>query len=341
MEPREIVLEAFELREPERVPATLFGGGVWTIFNSGNNFLSFKGQPKKYAEVILETQRRLDSDIVYVGSGYNNFHAAALGGRMKVREVGAPDLEAPLIHNPEDLDALNIEGVDEDEVIATVREAARIVAKKIGKDYVVTATAWGPFTLAAQLRGVEALMYGVYKQPDFVKKIIALSADVVNRFYEPLIADGVIEMVSIADPTASGDLISRKHFESFALPALKKMIGNFSRKGTRTLLHICGNTRDKIDLIGTIGADCFSLDSKVELSFAKEQLKGKMCIAGNVDPVKVMNQGTAEDVKRTSEKCIQDAAPGGGYVLMPGCDIPPTVPYENIKTMIRAAKIGA
>ncbi|MFQ5816166.1 MAG: uroporphyrinogen decarboxylase family protein, partial [Candidatus Hydrothermarchaeaceae archaeon] len=61
-------------------------------------------------------------------------------------------------------------------------------------------------------------------------------------------------------------------------------------------------------------------------------------VAGNVDPVGVMSQGTVEIVRRASEKCIHDAAPGGGYVLMPGCDIPPTVPYDNIKAMLRVAK---
>ncbi len=341
MEPREIVLEAFALREPERIPVTLFGGGVWTIFNSGNNFLSFKGQPKKYADVILETQRKLDSDIVYVGSGYNNFHAAALGGRIKVREVGAPDLEEPLVKRPEDLDALDIDGVDEDEVIAMVREATRIVAGKIGEQFVVTATAWGPFTLAAQLRGVEALMYGVYKSPEFVRRIVDFSASVISRFYAPLIDDGVIDVVSIADPTASGDLISKRHFEAFALPPLKKLIKDFKSKGVRVLLHICGNTMDKIESIGDTGADCFSLDRKVELSYAKERLRGRMCVAGNVDPIGVLNQGRPADVKAASEKCMRDAAAGGGYVLMPGCDIPPTVPYANIAAMIRTAKAGA
>ncbi|MEE9595013.1 MAG: uroporphyrinogen decarboxylase family protein [Candidatus Hydrothermarchaeales archaeon] len=338
MNAKEVVNEAFDLGEPERVPATLFGGGVWTIFNSGNNFLSFKGKPEKYAEVVLETQRKLDSDIVYMGSGYNNFHAAALGGKMKMREVGAPDLEAPLVNEPEDLEELDLLGVDEDDVIATVRDATRIVAKNIGDEFAVTVTAWGPFTLAAQLRGVERLMFGIYKQPDFVRKITDFSAEVVKKFYQPLIDDGVIEMVSIAEPTASGDLISRKHFEEFALPTLKKMIGDFKAKGVSTLLHICGNTRDKIDLIGNTGADCFSMDSKVDLAFAKEQLEGKMCIAGNVDPVAVMSLGGAEGVRKASEKCIHAAASGGGYVLMPGCDIPHTVPYDNIKALMEVAK---
>jgi uroporphyrinogen decarboxylase len=339
MNARELVYKAFDLGEPERVPATLFGGGIWTIFNSGHNFLSFKGEPRKYAEVILETQRKLGSDIVYVGSGYNNFHAAALGGRIKIREVGAPDLEEPLVHMPEDIDSLDPAGVDEDDVIATIRDATRIVAQSIGEDVVVTVTAWGPFTLAAQLRGVEALMFGIYKQPEFVNKIIDFSRRVIERFYEPLIEDSIIDMVSIADPTASGDLISRKHFEAFALPALKKLIGGFKVRGIRTLLHICGNTSDKIDLIGVSGADCFSMDCKVDLGYAKEQLGGRMCIAGNVDPIGVMNQGTPEDVKSASEKCIYDAASGGGYILMPGCDIPPTVPYENIRAMLDVVKV--
>jgi len=338
MNSKEVVLDAFDLGEPGRVPATLFGGGVWTIFNSGNNFLSFKGDPGKYAKAVLDTQKKLDCDIVYLGSGYNNFHAAALGGKMKIREVGAPDLEAPLVNEPEDLDGLDINDVDLDEVITTVQEATRIVSKNIGEEYAITATAWGPFTLAAQLRGVEKLMFGLYKQPDFVRKITDFASDVVMRFYQPLIDDDAIDIVSIAEPTASGDLISRKHFEAFALPALQKMVGEFKSQGVKTLLHICGNTKDKIDLIGDTGAECFSMDSKVDLAFAKEELKGRMCIAGNVDPVSVMNLGGAEDVRKASEKCIHDVASGGGYVLMPGCDIPHSVPYENIKAMMEAAK---
>jgi len=34
---------------------------------------------------------------------------------------------------------------------------------------------------------------------------------------------------------------------------------------------------------------------------------------------------------------LKAAGTDGGFVLMPGCDIPPTVPYENIQKFIQVA----
>jgi uroporphyrinogen decarboxylase len=337
MRPKERVLEAFDLGEPDRIPASLFGGGMWTIHNSNNTFIDLIKDPEKYAKVIVSTAHKLRSDIVYVGSGYNNFLAAALGGKIKIRSIGAPDLEAPLINTPEDLDSLKLEDVDSNEVINNIREATKIVNGEIGDHYLVTATCWGPFTKAANLRGVEALMRDVFKNPEFVRDVVNFSSTLLERFYEPLIDDG-IEVISLADPTASGDLISKKQFVDFALPALKKFVKNMNKRGAKTLLHICGNTSDKLDEIASSQAACFSLDHKVDLAMAKKELKRKICIAGNVNPVAVLNNGTPEDVKKAAEDCIEKASKGGGYILMPGCDIPPTVPLDNIRAFIDAAR---
>jgi uroporphyrinogen decarboxylase len=293
--------------------------------------------PEKMADIIISTSEKLKSDIVYCGSGYNNFHASALGGEMKFRKVGPPDLAAPLVNSEEDLDKLNVGDLSEDKIVNTIWEATRIVAEAIGDKYLVTATCWGPFTLGAQIRGVEALMKDIFKNPDFAMKVVEFAAELNYEFYRPLLEDDVIELVSIADPTASGDLISKKHFEEFALPSLRKVNSDFKKKGVGSLVHICGDTTDKLDAISKCEAACFSLDYKVNLKEAREVFRGKMCIAGNVDPVGVMNQGTPEDVKKASIKCIEDAAEGGGFLLMPGCDIPPTVPLENVQAFAQTA----
>jgi uroporphyrinogen decarboxylase len=293
--------------------------------------------PEKMADIIISTSDKLKSDIVYCGSGYNNFHAAALGGEIKFRQVGPPDLAAPLVNSEEDLGKLSIEDLSEDKIVNTIWDATRIVAEEIGDNYLVTATCWGPFTLGAQIRGVEALMRDIFKNPDFAKKVVEFSAKLNFEFYKPLLEDGIIEIVSIADPTASGDLISKKHFEEFALPSLRQVTSNFKKRGIGSLVHICGNTTDKLDAIARCEATCFSMDYKVDLKKAKEVFKGNMCIAGNVDPVGALNQGTPEDVKKASIECIEKGSEGGGYVLMPGCDIPPSVPLENIRAFVQAA----
>ncbi len=338
MKPREVILKAFDGGKPERVPATIFGGGMWSIHNFGTTFKDLSLDALKMSEMLTHMSGRLLCDIVYAGSGYNNFHASALGGRIKFREIGAPDLEEALIAAEEDLQKLDISGIDRDEVINTVKHALRLTRSKIGDEYVVTMTAWGPFTLGARLVGEEAMMKATFKKPAFVEKIVNLVTDLLIHLYEPLVADGTLEVISLADPTASGDLISKKQFERFALPYLKKFTDWAKSKGVHTLVHICGNTTDRLDLFPLTGASCISLDHKTDIAKAKEILHGKMCFAGNVDPVKIMLQGTVQEVEDACKSVIQTAGTDGGFVLMPGCDIPPTVPYENIQKFIQVAR---
>ncbi len=338
MKPKEIIIKAFEGGKPERVPVTLFGGGMWSIHNYGTTFKELSTDAQKMADMLINMSGRLRCDVVYAGSGYNNFHASALGGSIKFREIGAPDLEAPLISSEEDLSKLDITALDREGVINTVKEALRIARSRIGEEYVVTMTAWGPFTLAARLVGEEPMMKATFKKPAFVEKVVDFATDLLIHLYEPLVKDGTLEVISLADPTASGDLISKKQFERFALPYLKRFTDWARSRNVHTLVHICGNTTDRLDLFPLTGASCISLDHKTDIAKAKEILHGRMCFAGNVDPVKVMLQGTVQDVEDNCKRIIEIAGTDGGFVLMPGCDIPPTVPYENIEKFVDVAR---
>jgi len=338
MKPREIILRAFEGGKTERVPATLFGAGMWSIKTYGSTFQELSTDSVKIADMLVSMSEKLLCDIVYAGSGYNNFHASALGGKIKFREMGAPDLEAHLIAAEEDLNKLDISGIEKNEVISVVKKALKMTKDKIGGEYVMTMTAWGPFTLGARLVGEEAMMKATFKKPAFVEKVVDFATDLLIRLYEPLVSDGTLDVISLADPTASGDLISKKQFEKFAVPYLKKFTDWAKSKNVHTLVHICGNTTDRLDLFPATGASCISLDHKTDMTKAKEILHGKMCFAGNIDPVKIMLQGSVQEVESACRHVIQTAGADGGFVLMPGCDIPPTVPYDNIRKFMQTAR---
>ena len=338
MKPREIILKAFEGGKTERVPATLFGAGMWSIKTYGSTFQELSTDAAKMTDMMVSMSEKLLCDIVYAGSGYNNFHASALGGKIKFREMGAPDLEAHLIAAEEDLNKLDISGIEKNEVISVVKKALKMTKDKIGGEYVMTMTAWGPFTLGARLVGEEAMMKATFKKPAFVEKVIDFATDLLIKLYEPLVDDGTLDVISLADPTASGDLISKKQFEKFAVPYLKKFTDWAKSKNVHTLVHICGNTTDRLDLFPATGASCISLDHKTDIAKAKEALHGKMCFGGNVDPVKIMLNGSVQEVEDSCRSVIQTAGLDGGFVLMPGCDIPPTVPYDNIRKFIQTAR---
>ncbi|MDR2403536.1 MAG: hypothetical protein LBD78_05855 [Spirochaetaceae bacterium] len=52
-----------------------------------------------------------------------------------------------------------------------------------------------------------------------------------------------------------------------------------------------------------------------------------------------MKDGRAEDIVKAGGQCIADAEDGGGFVLMPGCDIPAATPFANVKPMTETAAL--
>lgn len=339
MTPKKAILDAFELKSSDHVPATVFGGGVWTIRHWQRQFGEMIADPRAYADLIIETNEELRSPIVYVGSGYNNYLAAVIGGKIKERPLGAPDLEAPLVkESADEIVNTDVTVIENDPVIRNIRQAARLVARDIGDKVIVAVTAWGPFTLAGQMYGVEPFMKATLKKKDEVHKMLDFATRLVKQFYKPLVEERVISMASIADPTGSGDLISDRVFRTFSLPYLQPLIAWIKEHGVYTWLHICGNTTDKLESIAETGPHCFSLDYKVDLAVAKQKVGAKVALAGNIDPVSVLNQKTPEDVRAAARACVEAAAAGGGFILTSGCDLPPTIPLENLRAMLDAAQ---
>lgn len=109
-------------------------------------------------------------------------------------------------------------------------------------------------------------------------------------------------------------------------------------KGVKSLLHMCGEMSDRLDLISTAGSNCISLDAMVDLKKAKEIFSGRCVLAGNVSPTAVLMHGDSEAVRNAVLNCISLAAEGGGYMAMPACDLPHTVPFENVLTFLETAK---
>lgn len=339
---RERLLEAMHLGQPEPVPASWLGGGIWTIHHSGHTFTSLIGRPQEMAHALIETYELTGNPIIFVGSGYNIFQLAPFGARIRFRVVGHLDLEEPLVREAAQLETLEKQlaapdALAQEPAIQTIWEAARRVAAEVGDEVLVAATAWGPFNLTAHILGIEPLTRALYRDPHLVERTLAFATQVIKKFYEPLLAERIIPLVSIAD-TLAGDHISRAHFNRFVLPYLQDLIGWAKQQDALVLLHICGALRDKLDVLGETGADCLSLDSRVSLKRAKELFAGRVCIAGNIDPVNVLDHLTVKQVEAAVRECLVVGAPGGGFILMPGCDLPPTVSLDNVRAMLRAAE---
>jgi len=84
------------------------------------------------------------------------------------------------------------------------------------------------------------------------------------------------------------------------------------------------------------GADLANLDYSVDLQAASEQLP-RTCLSGNLKPVAFVDAG-AEAIRAESERLLAAFAPRRGFILAPGCEIPPEAPPANVDAMLAAAR---
>ncbi len=333
---KEIIIKTIRREETPRVAVALLSGGVWTFNRRGYSLRDILGKPELNAQIISETYDEVQSDMVWVGSGYHNLAIRALGGKIKFRTKGAPDIQEPLLNSLAEIGGIRLERIKEDQDIQSLWQAAEILSQKIGSQALVGSSQWGPFTLAGHIYGIEKLMRSIYKDRQAVFTVLEVATELCYQYLEPFITAGV-EIISIADPSASGDLISREQFREFVLPYLRKIVAKLHQKGVFVSIHICGNITNRLDLIPESGTDVLSVDYKVDLSKAKEILGGKIALAGNMNPVGIMQNATVPEVIDACRECIQKTNGIPGYILMPGCDIPPGVPLANIQAMIETA----
>jgi uroporphyrinogen decarboxylase len=140
---------------------------------------------------------------------------------------------------------------------------------------------------------------------------------------------------SLTDPMSSGTVVSRRVFEKFSYPYLKRLIEYIHGRGKGVTLHICGKTNKIWDLMADAGADCISIDNEVSLTDAKNAVGGRVKLMGNVRPSEIMLLGSREDVKRATTDCVAAAHDSPkGLVVASGCSLPTETPFENIHQML-------
>jgi uroporphyrinogen decarboxylase len=330
MTPKEVVRAVCAFKEPDRLPLFISAKGIIRRQHGITIEQLYDMPPEGQARSAMDIMRRHGGDLIT--AGYDGTLAVkALGGNVVFRDKGAPDVLDPLIKDIADLDKIKMERIKEDYYYQVDYEVSRHLIALAGDEYFVSTGFWGPFTQAGLLFGTEPLMRKCLKDRNAVRGLLDFCFELLKICSEDIIDLGA-GIGSIADPTASKDMISRKLFEDLALPYLKKVYDWYASKNQLTTLHICGDITDRLDLMPETGANILSLDYKVSMKTAAEMLGDKMVIAGNADPVDVIMLGNEETVRNAYMKILEEVE-GVPYVLMAGCSIPSKTPLANLKAM--------
>jgi methyltransferase, MtaA/CmuA family len=213
--------------------------------------------------------------------------------------------------------------------IPAVLEAIRSAREKIGPDVPIIGGMEGPITLASDLVSVKSYMKWSIKNPEALAKVNAFANEAAIE-YANLMVEAGADVICIADPVSSPDLMSPQDFHD----KLMGTITEFADKvNAPVVLHVCGNVAAILNDMADCHCKGLSVEEKVEdLAGAVTTTAGRAVMVGNVSSPFVLLSG---DEAKVAE-AVSHALDAKVKILAPGCGIAPMTPTANIKAMVAA-----
>lgn len=213
----------------------------------------------------------------------------------------------------------------------TVIDAIKILKEK-NNDIPIVANLTGPVSLASSLMEPMTYYKELRKKKNEAHEFMEFVTDNLIEFGKAQLQAGA-DVLTISDPSGTGEILGAKTFNEFATPYLNKIIDNlkpYAQGGT--IIHICGKLKSIYNELNDLHSDAISFDSITNAKQVVENVHGKI-IMGNVSTFAIEN-GTEESLKNISNQCLNS----GVDILSPACGIGVRSKLNNIKVLVECAK---
>lgn len=206
----------------------------------------------------------------------------------------------------------------------TPLEAISILKKELGGDAAVCGKVFGPWTLGYHVFGVEEFLVNTLLWPDMIRRAIEKLKQVTIWYGQAQIEAGA-DCLLLADH-ATRDLCGPDMYRDFLLSVHSELV---ERIDCPLILHICGDTTDRIKYIRQSKIGCFHWDTKCGGANIVRELAGEeLSLMGGIGNLDTLYKGP-EDVRRQAS----EAAKAGINIIGPECAVPLDVSIENLKAV--------
>lgn len=335
----ERTLRTLKFKPIDRVPVDLHNFLVTARIMETDSYGDFFRDGAAMAEGQIRAWKRFGHDVLIVENGTAAL-AEACGVEVYYQDDSAPVAKKPAIQSLDEVDDLKIPDPVTDPLLSELLKATRIVCQEIGQQaFIIGRADQGPFSLACELRGMSEFLMDLAlgEQPDKIHQLLDYCRQVVERYALAQIEQGA-HCTSIGDSPSGPDVVSPVYYRKYAHPYVKQLVANLARKKIKLAYHICGNATPIITDMVSTGATIIEIDQKSDQLACKQAASGQATLLGPIDPSEVLAHGTPQLVKEKSLQALENMAPGGGFILGPGCALPANTPDENIDALIETAK---
>lgn len=201
------------------------------------------------------------------------------------------------------------------------------------------------FSYPTYLMGMENLLTALHTDPELVRALVDLGVRHQAAMAREACALGA-DFVLLGDDYCDtrGPLMSPRHFETFFLPGIRRLVEAVHAAGGFVVKHTDGNVLPILDLLIEAGIDALhpcDPSAGLDLPALQRRWGRRLCVIGNVDTGPLLSEGTPAQVRYAVARLLRDAGPAGGFILSSSNTIHRGVRPENYRAMLEAASQDA
>ena len=330
----ERTMAVLDQRIPDRVPVALHNF-LMAARMMRADFRDAMRSGDMLAEAQLAAWREFGHDVLLHENGVCA-EAEALGCEILYQSDCAPHVLVPVLKSLDDVERLRIPDPEKTFPLNELLKATHILVRETkGKVFVMGRADQGPMALALALCGPEMFLLAaadvslrpkVLQLLDFTSRMNMVFGEAQRRAGAHGSSIGA----------AGSSLISPQMYDTLEFPGNKAFCDAMRQVGSRSFVHCCGNETKLLPHLVGIGADCLELDPLTDPQVCKNMIKGKTSVLGMLDPHGVLLRGNVEEVRQHALGIMRVMAPGGGFLMGPGCALQPDTPPASIDTVMNA-----
>jgi [methyl-Co(III) methanol-specific corrinoid protein]:coenzyme M methyltransferase len=207
-------------------------------------------------------------------------------------------------------------------------------ARSLRPDAALVGNLVGPVSLLGMLADPGQMLRWTRRKPDVLRRHLKTVVDGLVELGR-LQREAGSDVLCIADPTATGEILGGPQFRAFALPYLNQLAERLRVLGAPIILHICGDIRPVRKELMELAVDAVSVDSMVDI-VALSQMPRPWQVMGNVSAF-LLEAGPPEAVRRHCNALLR----GGVRLLAPACGVIPTTRVAHLRAMRDSVPGGA
>ena len=179
-------------------------------------------------------------------------------------------------------------------------------------------------------RTFESLLKMRWAEPELLDEMLERITEVAAQYLRIQIRAGA-DAVQIFDTW--GSVLNQSDYERFSGRWIRRIIESVKDLGVPVIVYVNGCAPYR-ETLGTLGADCISVDWRIDLATARTALHPKIALQGNLDPL-VLYAGP-EAVDREVKALFEKFPPQRGHVFNLGHGVLPRTPVQSAKRLIEA-----